>query len=58
MQQDERRLVRHLAWMVAIKLIVLASLWWAFVRDQRTHPDAAAIAQHLAATAPQQGGSR
>ncbi len=58
MAQDERRLVRHLAWVVVIKLLALGGLWWGFVRDQRVDTDAAAAAQHLATPAPQQGGSR
>lgn len=33
MTQDERRLLRHLVIAVLINLLVLAGLWWAFVRD-------------------------
>lgn len=52
MPLDERRLVRHLVWLLVIKLLALGGLWWAFVRDQRVSPDAATAAQHLMAPAP------
>ncbi|HEV6965676.1 cytochrome oxidase putative small subunit CydP [Roseateles sp.] len=52
MHSDERRLVRHLAWVVVIKLLALGGLWWGLMREQRTSPDADAAARHLAATAP------
>ncbi len=58
MTYDERRLVRHLAWVVVIKLLVLVALWWGFVRDQRVNPDVAAAVQHIAAPVPAQGASR
>lgn len=58
MQSDERRLVRHLAWVVVIKLLALGGLWWAFARDQGMSPDAAGTAQHIAAPTPISGGSR
>ncbi|HEY1128486.1 MAG TPA: hypothetical protein VGF12_03695 [Roseateles sp.] len=52
MPRDEHRLVRHLAWVLVIKLLALGGLWWVFVRDQRISTDATAAAQHLAAPAP------
>lgn len=55
MPHDEHRLVRHLAWVVVIKLLALAGLWWGFVRDARVNADTAAAAQHLAAPAPAPG---
>jgi cytoskeletal protein RodZ len=58
MRLDESRLVRHLVWVVVIKLIVLVALWWWFVRDQRVTLDATAAAQHVAAPVPVSGGSR
>lgn len=58
MRPDEHRLVRHLAWVVVIKLLALVGLWWMFVRDQRVSTDAAAATQHLAAPAPEQGEPR
>ncbi|MFG6486943.1 cytochrome oxidase putative small subunit CydP [Roseateles sp. BYS78W] len=58
MSHDEHRLVRHLAWVVVIKLLALVGLWWMFVRDQHVSTDAAAAARHLAAPAPDQGEPR
>lgn len=58
MRPDDRRLVRHLAWVVVIKLLALIGLWWMFVRDQHVRTDAATAAQHLAAPAPDQGEPR
>ena len=49
MTRQDRRLARHLAIAVALKLAVLAALWWAFVRDERVSVDAAATAAHLSA---------
>lgn len=58
MPRDERRLVRHLAWVVVIKLLALVGLWWMFVRDAHVRIDATAAAQRLAAPAPDQGEPR
>jgi 4-amino-4-deoxy-L-arabinose transferase-like glycosyltransferase len=55
MTRQDRRLVRHLAIAVALKLAVLAALWWAFVRDERVSVDAAATAAHLGAQPPRIG---
>jgi hypothetical protein len=52
MHSDERRLVRHLAWVVVIKLLTLGGLWWGFVREQHASPDAEAAARRVAALAP------
>ncbi len=41
------RLVRHLAIAVALKLVVLAGLWWAFVRDERVGVDVDRAAANL-----------
>jgi hypothetical protein len=35
MSDIERRLLRHLLVVVALKLVVLTGLWWAFVHDHR-----------------------
>jgi hypothetical protein len=48
----DRRLWRHLAFVVALKIALLGALWWAFVRDARTPVDAAAAAAHLVAPQP------
>ncbi len=58
MKPDERRLVRHLAVAVAVKLCVLGVLWWAFVRDAGVSADSEQTAAHIAVTARPQGVSR
>jgi hypothetical protein len=45
----DSRLLRHLGWVVALKLLVLAGLWQAFVADQRVPVDVNAAAMHLGA---------
>ena len=50
--ESESRLLRHLGWVIALKLLVLAGLWQAFVADQRVAVDASAAAAHLGAVAP------
>lgn len=55
MTRQDRRLVRHLAVAVALKLAVLAALWWVFVRDERVSVDAAAAAARLVAPPPRTG---
>ncbi len=55
MTRDERRLLQHLALAIGVKLVLLAALWWAFVRDERlpVGPDAAAA--HLGASSSPAG---
>ncbi len=48
----DRLLMRHLAVAVLLKVLVLALLWWLFVRDSRVAVDGPAAAQHLAAPSP------
>jgi hypothetical protein len=55
MTSDERRLVRHLAIAVALKLVVLSGLWWGFVRDERVSVDAEAASAHIGAPRPPTG---
>jgi len=57
MSRPDSRLLRHLALAIAIKLLVLAVLWWAFVRDTRVEVDAVRAAAHIGAAAPSQGTS-
>jgi hypothetical protein len=57
MTSEDRRLVRHLAVAVVLKVAVLGVLWWAFVRDARMSPDAEQAATHLGVAAPLTGGS-
>jgi hypothetical protein len=49
MKATQDRLVRHLVIAVALKLVVLTGLWWAFVRDERLGVDADRAAAHLGA---------
>lgn len=42
----EKTLLRHLGWVVALKLLVLAGLWQSFVAEQRVAVDEAAVAAH------------
>jgi len=44
--ESDSRLLRHLGWVVALKLLVLAGLWQAFVADQRVAVDEATVATH------------
>ncbi|WP_341891651.1 cytochrome oxidase putative small subunit CydP [Variovorax sp. YR752] len=39
--------MRHLVIAVALKLLVLIALWWAFVRDDRIAIDVERAASHL-----------
>jgi hypothetical protein len=57
MTDDERRLTRHLGIAVAVKLVVLALLWWVFVRDVHAVADADAdqIPAEMAITAAAPG---
>jgi hypothetical protein len=47
MKTAQDRLVRHLVIAVALKLMVLTGLWWAFVRDERVGVDVDRAAAHL-----------
>jgi uncharacterized membrane protein YozB (DUF420 family) len=47
MSPSDRRLLQHLVIAVAIKLLVLFALWWAFVRDERVTPDSGQVATHV-----------
>jgi len=51
MKAAQDRLVRHLAIAIALKLVVLTGLWWAFVRDERVGVDAERTAAHVGASA-------
>ena len=47
MKATQDRLVRHLAIAVALKLVVLTAIWWAFVRDERVGVDVDRAAAHM-----------
>ncbi len=57
MTPDDRRLRRHLATAVAVKLLALLILWWLFFHGQHpTHEDPAAMtSDHILGTPPRQG---
>lgn len=55
---QNRRLLRHLAIAVLIKLALLTVLWWAFVRDSRVTVGADAIANRLGAPITTPGESK
>lgn len=42
-----RHLVRELAFVLALKLVVLTALWWGFVHEQQVTVDGKAIASQL-----------
>jgi len=58
MNRGDQRLVRHLAMAVAVKLALLAALWWLFVREASIPLTAEATAAHIARPTSPQGGRR
>lgn len=52
---DDRRLVRELAAVIAVKLVLIALLWWGFVRDAQVTVTAADVAAAQPRAAAQQG---
>jgi hypothetical protein len=55
MTRDERRLARHIAIAVAVKLVALTLLWWVFVRDMPVAADPQQTAAHLGISASPPG---
>ncbi|WP_153117441.1 cytochrome oxidase putative small subunit CydP [Rhodocyclus tenuis] len=51
MQQRDRNLVKDIVFVVIVKLLAIAALWWYFVRDARISVDAPMAADHLGASA-------
>jgi hypothetical protein len=51
----DSRLMRHLVTAVAVKLVLLALLWWFFVRDVHVAVDTAQTAAHVSGTSPGPG---
>jgi hypothetical protein len=47
MRPLDRRLTRHLAFAVAVKLLALAVLWWFLVRDHGVDANTELTAAHL-----------
>ena len=52
MESDKTRLVRHLAIAVALKLVVITALWFAFVQDARVVVGAEQAAAHFGTSTP------
>ncbi len=48
---SDRRLVRELAALVALKLVLIGLLWWGFVRDARVEVTPASAAVEMAGSA-------
>ena len=48
MNRTDRRLLRHLLWAAALKLLALALLWWLFVHDAGVAVDAERATRRLA----------
>ena len=57
MESDNQRLVRHLAIAVALKLVVIAALWLAFVQDARVEVGAEQAAARIGAPTPPPSGA-
>jgi len=58
MKSDDRRLIRHLAMAVVLKLLLLCALWWVFVRDAHVTIDAEQTAEHMGVGMTPQGASQ
>ena len=46
-------LFRHLAWVLVLKVVVLAILWQLFIKPYQVHVDVTAIGQRLAGSSQQ-----
>ncbi len=57
MEIGHRRLVRHLAIAVALKLVVITALWFAFVQDARVVVGAEQAAAHIGTSTPSPSGA-
>ena len=53
----DRRLSRHLAMAVAVKLLALAGLWWFLVRDHAVDVNTEQTAVHLLLPIPSNASS-
>ncbi len=53
MNTQHRRLTRHLVAIVALKLVLLSAIWWAFIRDVRVEVDVEKASNHLFPTLEQ-----
>ncbi len=50
MSPSDKRLLRHLAIAVLIKLVLLTALWWLFIRDARVSVDVDDVAGKINST--------
>jgi len=57
MESDNRRLVHHLAIVVALKLVVITALWLAFVQDARVEVGAEQASAQIGAPMPPPPGA-
>jgi hypothetical protein len=55
MSRHDRQLLRHLVTAVAVKLAVLAALWWVFIHDHAVVVDIDKTASHIAGTSQPSG---
>ncbi|WP_035877549.1 cytochrome oxidase putative small subunit CydP [Cupriavidus sp. amp6] len=58
MNASDQNLLRHLGWVLAIKLLLLLGLWLAFIAGQRVPVDAVSASAHLRAAPTVSGNLR
>jgi cbb3-type cytochrome oxidase subunit 3 len=51
MNLSDQGLLRHLVVVVLIKLVLITTLWWVFIRDARVSVDSAAMAAQVSTSA-------
>lgn len=52
MNLSDQGLLRHLVVVVLIKLILITTLWWVFIRESRVSVDTAAMAAQVSTSTP------
>ncbi len=58
MTPNDKRLLRHLIIAVLIKLVVLTTLWWLFIRDARVSVDSERVADKISGATSSQGATK
>ncbi|EGF31082.1 hypothetical protein IMCC9480_383 [Oxalobacteraceae bacterium IMCC9480] len=58
MTPSDKRLLRKLILAVLIKLVVLAALWWLFIRDAGVSVDDNGVADRITGTTSTQGAAK
>ncbi|WP_114649437.1 cytochrome oxidase putative small subunit CydP [Pseudothauera hydrothermalis] len=48
MLASDRKLLREIVVVVVLKLVLIAALWWGFIRDHKVEVDSARMAVHAA----------